>query len=291
MTSLKKIFSGPAGRPYQAGDLYSFRTSPATEFSPPETGRYGVLKILGFKENYFAKDHICIAVLDGIFDRHPSLSDVEALPVISNVRLYWRGQPACYFAETDSDNPLEDLKYIGSTVISNADAKLLAECRERTGWIRATIVAEGEWRWKHDQVAYKEENRRHREALEARIAAKRARQKNRLKTLTWDMLLAEKPFSRWDRHPPFPPPEFVEAATAQIHATVRALQALGPKPRRPQVREALKSCVDWFNVKDAEFGNVIETEEREDIFAVLEEMAYVAGQKALVSEIDDWREW
>jgi len=66
---------------------------------------------------------------------------------------------------------------------------------------------------------------------------------------------------------------------------------LGLKPRRPQVRAILKSCVEWFNAKDLEFGNVIETEEREDICAVLEELAFVARQGALVSEIDDWRDW
>jgi hypothetical protein len=36
---------------------------------------------------------------------------------------------------------------------------------------------------------------------------------------------------------------------------------------------------------------VTETEEREDICQVLEEMAHVARQKALVEEIDAWRTW
>ncbi len=36
---------------------------------------------------------------------------------------------------------------------------------------------------------------------------------------------------------------------------------------------------------------VIETEEREDICAILEEMAHVARQKVLVDEIDECREW
>ena len=129
------------------------------------------------------------------------------------------------------------------------------------------------------------------EACLTRIAAKRERQKTRLETLTWESLLKEKPFSRWDRHPPFPPSEFVQAARDQIYSTARSLQALGLKPKRPQVRAILKSCVAWFNAKDFEFGNVIETEEREDIFAVLEELAFVARQGTLVSEIDEWRDW
>lgn len=46
-----------------------------------------------------------------------------------------------------------------------------------------------------------------------------------------------------------------------------------------------------WNAADAEAGEVIETEEREDIRRVLEERAHVARQKALVEEIDAWRAW
>ena len=286
MAPSKKIVSSPAGRPWQSGDLYSFHTSPATEFGPQETGRYAALKIVGFK-----KDSICIAVLDGIFDHHPTIFDVENLLVIRNTRFRFRGDPACYFVGIDYENILEDVKYIGSVAVSKADADILAECRSYSAWSWASAVAEGEWRWKHDCVAYTEEVRLKNVALLARVAAERERQKTRLKTLTWETLLAEKPFSRWDRHPPFPPVEFVEAAREQIRSTVRALQALGAKPRRPEVRGILRSCVDWFNAKDSEFGNIIETEEREDICVVLKELAFVARQKALVSEIDEWRDW
>lgn len=57
------------------------------------------------------------------------------------------------------------------------------------------------------------------------------------------------------------------------------------------MRAVLKRCVEWFNEADEEFDGVIETEEREDIFGVLEEIAYVARQKSLVEEIDHWRNW
>jgi hypothetical protein len=36
---------------------------------------------------------------------------------------------------------------------------------------------------------------------------------------------------------------------------------------------------------------VIETEEREDIRAALEELAYVARQQGLGEEVDEWRDW
>lgn len=81
------------------------------------------------------------------------------------------------------------------------------------------------------------------------------------------------------------------AARAVIGSACDALKELGPRPRRPDARAVLKKTVIWFNEADEKAGGVIETEEREDICTVLEEMAYVARQKALVEEIDEWREW
>jgi hypothetical protein len=69
------------------------------------------------------------------------------------------------------------------------------------------------------------------------------------------------------------------------------LQALGPKPKKAPVRAVLKACVEWFNAKDAEFGGMIETEEREDICAALEELATVARHRSLTREVDEWRQW
>jgi hypothetical protein len=57
------------------------------------------------------------------------------------------------------------------------------------------------------------------------------------------------------------------------------------------VRAILRKCVEWFNEADKIAGGVIETEEREDICAILEEMAFVARQKSLVEEVDSWRDW
>lgn len=71
----------------------------------------------------------------------------------------------------------------------------------------------------------------------------------------------------------------------------RLFSQLGAKPRKGDVRAILRKTVIWFNEADEEAGNVIETEEREDICVALEEMAYAARQKAFVDEIDDWREW
>src|SRR5262249_46288132 len=142
-----------------------------------------------------------------------------------------------------------------------------------------------------DRAALEEEIRLVREAREARLAAEQKRHEDRVRGLNWQTLLEEQPFARWDQHPPFPHPNFTEAARERVRSLVRELQSLGNKPKKTEVRALLKSAVKWFNARDAEFDNVIETEERQDICALLTDIASVAGHPALANEIDSWRKW
>jgi hypothetical protein len=133
------------------------------------------------------------------------------------------------------------------------------------------------------------------ERLEADQHAKQVetqlRYESRLKDLTWTKLRAEQVFSRWEEAPPFPPPEFVNAARTRIQQAVNELEALGSKPKKKDVREILRACVVWFNAENTRFGDVIETEEREDICNTIEELAFVAGHPKLANELENWRNW
>jgi hypothetical protein len=268
---------------YQAGGVYSFRTSPVSEFDPKDTGRYAALKVLGVKDG-----GVYYVILDGVFDHHPTLPEVSQLPWLNNTRP-GRPGPACRCSDLTWENDLRELRYVGSVTLSKADVELMGGCRAHGPWSGAD--AEREWRWRNDRAAFENEVRLVREAREARLAAEHEHYERRLKTLTWEKLLEEQPFSRWNEHPPFPPPDFTMAARDQVRSVVLKLQALGPKPKKAEVRTVLKACVEWFNAKDREYGGVIETEEREDISAVLDELAFLARQRSLVDEIEGWRTW
>jgi hypothetical protein len=275
-----------AGGGFEAGDVYSFRTSPTCEFSPKETGRYAAIKVLGVKDK-----NAVYVVLDAVFGRHPELAQVTSLAWLHSTRFLHRGNPACHHAPLDWENDLADFHYVGTVDVTPDEKELMSSCRSYGSWSTANSEAEGEWRWRNDRAAYEVEVGLEKQARQAREAAARERYQLRLKGLTWEKLLEELPFQRWQEGPPFPPEAFVTAARERIRSLLLELQALGPKPKKAQVRAALKRCVEWFNAKDAEFGGVIETEEREDIYALLEELAFVARQPSLVEEIDAWRHW
>ena len=282
--------SGPA-----QGQVYSFRTKPYSKFAPPTTGRYAAFKILGVTDS-----HVAVAVLDGIWPEAPTLKEVRASSIISQHRFAHSGRPAVFGVTREwwqPDKDLEDFRFVGiqgisSTERSFADAIAHFAVGSRFATINsASHAAEGEWRWSNDRQAFVEEDELKTAKNEAEGAAKAERYRTRLSKLTWDQLLSETPLGNWSPSPPFPPQEFTNAARAAIHDACTALQKLGPKPRRADVRAVLKNTVEWFNEADEEAGGVIETEEREDICAALEEMAFVARQKGLADEIDGWRNW
>jgi hypothetical protein len=276
-----------------AGNVYSFRTSPYSEFAPPETGRYAAFKVLGVNERYVA-----IAVLEGIWSTPPSLSATNEAAVLHQHRFAHTGRMAAFGVNADWWTPsdLDSVSLLGSGSLSPEEKAIGAKiigfgigC-SYSALRFANYEAEGEWRWEHDRDAFIVESEKSKAKAAAERAAKEERYRTRLKNLTWERLLAETPFERWVS-PPFPPAEFTEAARETIHNAYRELRELGPKPPKAKVRSILRRCVEWFNEADKAAGEVIETEEREDICAVLEEMAFVAKQKSLVDEIDNWREW
>ncbi len=285
MTS-KSPRRSPTDHEYLAGDIYSFRTSPLTEFSPKETGRYAALKIIGRKDGI-----IYYVVLDGTFDGHPEFAEACGLPWLMNSRFAAQGEPALNGTPEDWENDLADLRYVGTVELSPADVQLLPGFEQYGTWLGASSDAEGEWRWRNDRAACVEEVAYRDRVRDEKMAADLARYETRLKGLTWEKLLAEKPFPRWDEHPPFPHPDFVTLARDKIRSTVLELQALGQRPKKAQVRAALRACVEWFNATDLEYGEAIYTEEREDICLALEELAVVAKHRSLFDDIHAWRTW
>ena len=277
-----------------AGNVYGFRTSPFSEFAPPETGRYAAFKVLDVNETYVA-----IAVLAGIWSTPPSLNAANEAAILHQHRFAHTGRTATFGVQADWWTPsdLYGISFLGCGKLSPEERAIGAKITgDGIGCSYSTLrfinyAAEGEWHWEHDRAALMIESEKSKAKDAAERAAKEERYRTRLKNLTWEKLLAETPFERWAPSPPFPPAEFTEAARETIHSVCRELGELGPKPPKAKVRSILRRCVEWFNEADKAAGGVIETEEREDICAVLEEMAFVAKQKSLVEEIGTWREW
>ncbi|WP_339153041.1 hypothetical protein WID27_24370 [Streptomyces sp. F41] len=275
------------------GAIFAFRTSPLHPDSPPGTGRFGALAVVGR-----APEVIVVAVFDGVWDRVPTLEEVREHRVLRRRRFAHTGRPAVFACGVEDTTGLSELTALGTAPLTAEQTKLAAHYLSpgSVGTSFSTLAladadVEGEWRWAHDREALLREQEAVEERRRLAVEAEKGRYAARLAGLTWEQLLAETPFERWTPSPPFPPAAFRRAAARRVHQACRELRDLGPKPRKPAVRKVLKSLVLWFNTADQAAGWVIETEEREDICLVLEELAHVARHPSLVMEADDWREW
>lgn len=279
----------------EPGQAYAFQTRPYFECSPAETHRFAAIKILAVNSEY-----VIVGVLDGIWPDVPSAKDIRSAPIINECRFAYAARVAVFGVVLEWWKPeieLNKFSFVGTLPISRTEQTLVNEIASyapgsRFSKLRAADqAAEGEWRWANDQEAFVSEF----EEMSAKHAAQRTaedeRKSTRLSKLTWEQLQSETPFESWAQSPPYPPKDFTEAARATIRSACDALKKLGPKPRKADVRAVLKATVMWFNEADGKAGGVIETEERDDIYAVLEEIAYVTRQKVLVEEIDEWRTW
>lgn len=274
-------------RPFAAGDYYGFRTVSPYGYPPPDRPRYGALRILAVEAG---RKNVTTVRLDGIFDAMPTLAEASALDPVKNLR---EGLLQVSFYTVD---PRLELCWLGNVPLTAEEASGYAglEMHQKPygPWSFVGSTAEVEWRSRNDREAFEADRAREvAERHEADVADAESYRAWR-KRLTWDALLAEEHFARWNRSPPFPPAAFTRAACETINRTIRAIAPPGRRlPSAETVRAALRECVEWFNVENARAGDVIETEEREDILQVLANICYVARQRALNDEIDEWRTW
>jgi hypothetical protein len=267
------------------GDVCVFRTSPFSTFSEPATGRYAALKVLT------VGDKIAYAVLDGIFTERPNLGQVAHSPVLRNKRFNFKDTPALHSTSSNWDIDLLDFAVLGNVGVAPTDLALIPRFPSFGTWRTACSDAEGEWRWRHDQDAFKREVQLDRESREAKQRGERERYDERLKHLTWEALMAETLFTRWSPSPPFPPDSFTEVLRRKFRNAMLELQGMGLKPSKKAARQVLHTLVNQINRLDAAHGQVIETEEREDVCAALGDLALLARHPALMEDVASWRTW
>lgn len=271
---------------YIIGEIYSFRTRGWGRHSEENTGRYAAVKIIGLKNG-----DPCCMVLDGIFDHPPSFSEVSNLECLTLTYLGCEVTPAVAFAMACEECGMEEMRLLGETERTQKEQKLRSECRRYSCLGGQSGSAEAEWRWANDREKLIIESNQQDLELKKNIAAAELRQKTRLSKLTWEKLLGENTFEKWVPEDTFPNRDLTFKIRRIVHSTMRYLEALEKKPTKRITRKALRDCVETLNEENERNGQFINTDEREDICEVLEEIAYVAGHFDLSYEIGDWRNW
>ncbi|SHI64417.1 hypothetical protein SAMN05421803_101815 [Nocardiopsis flavescens] len=273
------------------GSVLSFRTVPLYPVSPENTGRYAAAVVIGRTARV-----VVLVPLAEVWTEPPSLAAAAAAAAITRGK-GGRGGTAVVVTIVKGENArLPELTLLGRREVTDVEARLAHPSLTGEAWQIVHGTAKGlsdeieeRWRWRHELRQMRseqqlEQERRHRESAE-----RERRLRTRLRTLTFAQLLEEPLLQDWEPSPPFPPASFRDAIVEHIRDTERELAALGPKPRRPLVRTALAALAGRIHATEAAAGEwFIETEEREGLSTVFEDLAYAAMQPALVEEIVDW---
>lgn len=242
-------------------------------------------------------------VLDGIFEHPPSLEEASKCHPLETRRFGLWERPdenaeplniarkyALGSTRLDWKCELQEFTYIGQLSTSAFEEVMKQDIRAFTTWDSASHNAEAEWRWKHDKELYLAEICKATDERDKQDKLKKERFENRLSKLTWEKIEFEVLFRRWVDSPPFPSPEFTDALRGVFSTTIFDLRELGEKPKRAEVRKRLKQTIDEITSLDEHFGDVIETEEREDIYEVFYDLTYLSKQTKLMEEIPDWHD-
>lgn len=139
-----------------------------------------------------------------------------------------------------------------------------------------------QWRWRHDRDAFMK-------AQDEAVARHASKASARREGLTLEHMARERPFSHWGEHWP---KTVVAAARKTFADATRALMKIkGRSARARTQREAvLRGIVDTFNELEARH-ECIETTEREEVVARIEELARLAGVTNAKERLTGHRDW
>jgi hypothetical protein len=150
----------PDGLPLETGAVFSFLTEPYWESSPPHSGRYAAFKIIGADDAL-----VILAVYDGIWAEPPTLDQFAETGILKSKRFSGSGREVIFGTEREDweGHDLKELQFIGHHAPDKHELFRAQKIfNDDVGSVYATpcnasTEAEGEWRWKHDRAAFKQE--------------------------------------------------------------------------------------------------------------------------------------
>ena len=286
----------------RVGDLVAFQIGETTDFSAPNKNCWGVLKILDLGDE---KDgSFSLSVKSRLWTEKPTQWQVFRTPLLVEERFKKLGtnklkpEPLIFTTTFDCVIDLQEAVVIGRELWFNSIEREARRKISKDGYFYKIAAIDDaprsidhEHRAKFDEERWKSEIKAYSEKQDRIRREREERERQRLKKVTISVLREETQFEDWDNRTQVVPPEFTLGVRKRSNELLDDLETLGGKPRRKDVRGLLKAYISWLSTFDGSFGYAIETEEREDLMAFVEELCWATKQKPLISETDSWRDW
>jgi len=229
--------------------------------------------------------------MGGGFEHPISTRDLKRLRPLVAKRFGFRGEPCVVTQPSEKQHTLDEFTFVAHKKLSSEERAAINP-NIYGNWGFASAHAEGEWRWEHDRDKLVAEVARRDKFEKSEQAKIEAKHQYRLHDLNWDDFLSSPTIEKWcgdDRGGL--PSEFVTGVSAALRNYSQELRGLGVKPSRGDARRLVRELVYVINSLNVEHFGVIETLHREALVDILTDLIYLSRQKALVDELEEWREW
>lgn len=285
----------------RTGDLIAFQIGATDGFSAPHKDHWGVAKVLDLGNPNDSA--ISISVAAQLWPKRPTKWQAFRAPVLIEKRFLRLGntrppEALIFTTPYDAAIALPSARIIGTTTWFNrAERAARDEINAHGYYFRFGTIEQAPFCLDHEHRALTDTDRWLTEikadiAKQEKVWAQQAaREKSRLKKITLQVLHAETRFPEWDQRAQIVPPAFASDVRRRSDETIAALAALGPKPKRKDVRVVLRAYMAGLDAANGQHGYWIETEERQDLLDFVEELCWATRQKPLFAEAADWRDW
>jgi hypothetical protein len=248
---------------------------------PLANGQTGICRVL--RKTIQDVPRVLVAASDWIGDGPPPLNDPAIFRTLVTTHHKWNNEPVVIWVATP---PPKEFKFIGKIVIDAKEARM--ESNSFAGWEYFAIQVLAQWRWDNEREAVLAEDDKKRASDLAKQAEASRKRAEYLSTVSLSDLLAKDLFPGWSD---YPPPKARKGCKEIIHNFICALAGAKAPLGRDFVSSELERCVKALNHFDTQNKNFIETIEREDLCAVLEEIVSAAKYRELIDKVEDWRDW
>ena len=268
----------PRRKKYDQSDL----PEPGTVFAMPlADGRIGVCRVL--QRTMQEIPCALVAASTWIADTAPALKNSAVRKILVLTHHNWANRPEMLWV---SEPPPKEFQKLGQIEVSRED--MGAKCGFYGAWTSLAIQPLLQWRWDNEREKVLEEDAAEK-ALEASKHAEASRVRAEyLAKLSLADLIGKDLFPKWDE---YPPEAAKEGCQRIIQSFIHNLNTSSKSLTRDFVCEELKSCVQELNRFDSKQKHFIETEEREDLHEVLEQVLHAAKFPDLAESIEEWRDW
>lgn len=248
---------------------------------PLRDGRIGVCRIL--RKEIQTIPCALVAVSDWIGNEPPPLEDPAIRRILVKTHYKWSNIPEVMWVMSP---PPPEFRALGLIRLLPEDTK--AQSDWYGGWNSFPNHVLLQWRWDHEREALLAEDAAREKQESINRGEAEEKRSIYLASLTFSQLLEKDLFPTWDE---YPGDGIKRECQNVIQTFIHTLNQADQPVARKFAADELKKCIKQLNLLDAQNKHFIETEEREHLHLVLEDVLHVARQPGLVDKIEVWRKW